>query len=175
MPDRDYFLKSERLGFGLWREEDGALAWGLFGDPEIARHVGGPFSREQVKARVRSEMASQERIGAQYWPLFVLSGGEFVGCCGLKSRPEPDCYEMGFYIMRGAHGRGYAKEAALRVIAHAFGVMRARALYAGHNPRNQASRALLGKLGFALIGEEFYPPTGLMHPLYRLCPARNEA
>ena len=173
MTEREYFLKSERLGFGYWREEDLDLAWGLFGDQEITAFVGGPFSREQVAARVRSEMVSQARIGAQYWPLFLLSNGEFVGCCGLKSRPEPDCYEMGFYIMRGAHGKGYAKEASLRVIAHAFNEMRAKALYAGHNPHNQASHTLLGKLGFAQIGEEFYPPTGLMHPLYKLDPVKK--
>lgn len=170
MADREYFLKSARLGFGHWREEDMELAWGLFGDPEISRHVGGPFSREQVAERLRSEMASQERIGAQYWPLFTLSDGEFVGCCGLKSRPEAGCYETGFYIMKAAHGKGYAKEAALAVIGYAFGEMAARALFAGHNPQNEASRVLLGKLGFVNIGEEFYPPTGLMHPLYRLDP-----
>ena len=170
MREKEYFLKSERLGFGYWDEEDMELAWGLFGDPEVSRYVGGPFSREQVAARVRSEIVSQERIGAQYWPLFTLSGGEFVGCCGLKSRPEPGCYEMGFYLIRGAHGKGYAKEAALRVFGYAFGKMCAKALYAGHNPRNEASRALLGKLGFVQTGEELYPPTGLMHPLYRLEP-----
>lgn len=168
MTNREYFLKSERLGFGLWTEGDMELAWDLFGDPEISKYVGGPFSKEQVAARVRSEMASQESIGAQYWPLFALSDGDFVGCCGLKSRPEPDCYEIGFYLMRMAHGKGYAAEAALRVIDYAFREMGAKALYAGHNPRNEASRGLLLKLGFVQVGDEFYPPTGLMHPLYRL-------
>jgi RimJ/RimL family protein N-acetyltransferase len=168
MAEREYFLRSERLGFGVWRESDMELAWELFGDDEITRFVGGPFSQEQVAGRLRSEIASQESITAQYWPLFTLADGKFVGCCGLKSRPEAGCYEIGFYIVSSAHGNGYAKEAARAVISHAFGKMGARALYAGHNPKNEASRLLLGKLGFVQIGEEFYPPTGLMHPLYRL-------
>ena len=168
MTDREYFLRSERLGFGYWGEGDDELAWGLFGDPEITKYVGGPFSREQAGARLKAEMASQAKISAQYWPLFTLAGGEFTGCCGLKGRPEPGCYEMGFYIMRSAQGKGYALEAARAVIGYAFGKLGARALFAGHNPRNEASRALLGKLGFVHVGDEFYPPTGLMHPLYRL-------
>jgi len=163
-------MKSARLGFGVWRESDLEPAWELFGDPGISRFVGGPFSREQVAGRIRSEMASQERIGAQYWPLFLLAGGEFTGCSGLKSRPEPGCYELGFYIKRSMHGKGYAAEAARGVIEYAFGKMGAKALFAGHNPRNEASRGLLGKLGFVYIRDEFYPPTGLMHPLYRLNP-----
>ena len=41
-------------------------------------------------------------------------------------------------------------------------------VFAGHNPHNTASPKLLEKLGFSPIGEEFYPPTGLYHPSYRL-------
>jgi hypothetical protein len=43
-----------------------------------------------------------------------------------------------------------------------------RALFAGHNPANQASRELLARLGFRYTHDELYPPTGLMHPSYRL-------
>jgi len=41
-------------------------------------------------------------------------------------------------------------------------------LFAGHHPENHASRRILSKLGFRLTHEEFYPPTGLLHPSYLL-------
>lgn len=50
------------------------------------------------------------------------------------------------------------------MIAHAFDVFGARALFAGCNPDNTASRALLEKLGFGYTHDEFYSPTGLYHP-----------
>jgi len=163
-----YFLNSERLGFGHWNEGDLERAWELFGDPRLTRFVGGPFSREQVRARLQGEIAAERTHGVQYWPLFLLSTGEYAGCCGLKVRPEPRCYETGFYLKPAFHGKGYAAEAARAVIGYAFGTLNAEALFAGHHPGNEASGALLGKLGFARIGEEHYPPTGLEHVLYRL-------
>lgn len=51
---------------------------------------------------------------------------------------------------------------------YAFKVLKADALFAGHNPKNIASAALLKKLGFKYIYDEFYPPTGLYHPSYLL-------
>jgi hypothetical protein len=42
------------------------------------------------------------------------------------------------------------------------------ALFAGHNPNNEKSGMLLGKLGFEYTHDEFYEPTGLQHPSYLL-------
>ena len=44
----------------------------------------------------------------------------------------------------------------------------AGSLFAGHNPRNEASRKLLTGLGFVYLRDEFYAPTGLYHPSYEL-------
>ena len=54
------------------------------------------------------------------------------------------------------------------MLRHAFTVLGADAVFAGHNPRNAASRRTLLKLGFRYTHDEFYPPTGLMHPSYVL-------
>ena len=54
------------------------------------------------------------------------------------------------------------------MIAYVFDVLKASALFAGHNPINAASRGLLEKLGFEYTHDEFYAPTGLHHPSYRL-------
>jgi [ribosomal protein S5]-alanine N-acetyltransferase len=42
------------------------LALAIWGDPEITRLVGGPFSREQVRERLQREIANRERRGVQY-------------------------------------------------------------------------------------------------------------
>jgi RimJ/RimL family protein N-acetyltransferase len=63
---------------------------------------------------------------------------------------------------------GYASEAACAVIEYAFKKLKANGLFAGHNPRNEASRCLLEKLGFHYTHDEYYPPTGLNYPSYLL-------
>lgn len=113
-------MTSERLGFGRWREEDGALATAIWGDPEVTRLTGGPFTPEQVHERFTTEISNLRRDGIQYWPIFRLGAGEHLGCCGLRPRDVgAGVLELGFQLRREAWGRGYASEAAQTVIAWA--------------------------------------------------------
>jgi RimJ/RimL family protein N-acetyltransferase len=105
----------------------------------------------------------------QYWPIFLLEGDRHVGCAGLRPyRLEEQIYEMGFHLLPAYWGRGLAEEAARAAAAFAFETLGAMALFAGHHPANGASRHVLTKLGFRFTHEEFYRPTGLMHPSYLL-------
>ena len=159
---RPHPADTDRLRFRLWTRSDGELAWALFGDPEVTRLVGGPFSREQVAERLSWEIANQASAGVQYWPLFAED--DFVGACGLK--PRESWFEFGFYLRRPHWGRGYGVEAGRAVIDWAYADLGVTRLYAGHHPQNEASRGALLKLGFARTHEELYPPTGLVHPGY---------
>lgn len=164
-----YFLCTERLGFRLWAPDDFALAWALWSDPEVTRRIGGPFSELQVRERLEREIATQEAHGVQYWPVFLRTTGGHVGCCGLRPyKLDAFIYALGFHLRPGCWGHGYAGEAARAVIDHAFGVLGARALFAGHHPENDPSRRLLAKLGFRYTHDELYPPTGIEHPSYLL-------
>ena len=64
-----------------------------------------------------------------------------------------------------------------RVMEYGIVEKGATALFAGHHPKNTASRALLLRLGFVYDHDAFYPPTGLYHPsyFYRPCTAPTEA
>lgn len=171
-----YFLCSARLGFRPWSGMDIDLARSLWTDAESTRLIGGPFTSEQCLARLQREMTSQRDYGIQYWPIFLIEGGAHVGICGLRPyQPSRRVHELGFQLRREFWGRGLATEAARAVIAHAFGPLGAAALFAGHHPENQASRRVLTKLGFEYTHDEFYAPTGLMHPSYSLSPERWKA
>ena len=160
----DHPKPTERLTFRCWDASDLPLARALFGDPRVTTLVGGPFDEAQIQARLDFERANQRAHGFSYWPVFT---GDFVGCCGLKPR-SADVHELGFYFLPEQQGRGYASEAARGVIAFAFGVLGAKALFAGHHPDNAASQRTLEKLGFRYTHHEHYPPTGREHPGYEL-------
>ena len=160
---------SDRLAFRRWRADDLDLAAALWSDPEVTRFIGGAAPPDAVAARLAAEIASEAEVGFQYWPIFQRSDGAHVGCCGLRPyRPAERIHELGVHILPAFWRRGLALEAARAVIAHAFGPLRARALFAGHNPHNDASRSLLARLGFRYTHDELYPPTGLLHPSYLL-------
>jgi RimJ/RimL family protein N-acetyltransferase len=168
-PGRAYFLATARLGFGRWTTDDWPLAWALWGDPEVSGMLGGPFSKEQVRARLEREIDCQATHGVQYWPIFLLDGGSHAGCAGLRPyRPEEGILELGYHLRRDCWGRGLATEAAQAVVRFAFDTLGVRALFAGHHPANDGSRRVLEKLGFQFTHEEPYGPTLLLHPSYLL-------
>ncbi|HYL68978.1 MAG TPA: GNAT family N-acetyltransferase [Candidatus Limnocylindria bacterium] len=169
VPSAEYFLKTPRLGFRCWSADDLPHALALWGDIQVTQFIGGPFAPEKVKERLANEIASMNSRQVQYWPLFLLSSGDHAGCGGLRPyKPEDSVYEMGIHLRRRFWGQGLAEEAGRAIIHYAFNSLGARGLFAGHNPANSASQKLLSKLGFRFTHEEFYPPTGLMHPSYLL-------
>lgn len=224
---------SARLQFGLWSSANIEDARTLWDDEEVTKYIGGPFDASAIDAKVRKEDETWASYGVQYWPMYMIDSGAFVGCCGLRpyhasnmysdiksagSKPmsntelrggegniQKTCrdddggdaadnvstrtrftgstssgiacdgsdtvYELGFHITKVHWGKGLATEAARHVITFAFQELHASWLFAGHNPRNNASRLLLtNKLGFVFTHNEFYEPTGLMHPSYKLYP-----
>lgn len=169
--ERAYFMQTARLAFSVWQPQDGSLAALLWGDPAVTRYIcaAGAFRPEEVAARLQQEVERGARYGVQYWPVFLRETGELVGCCGLRPHGA-DGYELGFHLRPGFWRQGYTVEAARAVMQYAARTLGAQALFAGHHPENLASRRVLQKLGFAQVGTEFYPPTGLEHPAYRWQP-----
>jgi len=165
--DEAYFLNTERVAFRCWSQADETLATGLWGDPQVTKMLGGPFTDEQVRQRLAREIAMMNEHGIQYWPIFLRRSGEHVGCCGLRPY-KAGIPELGFHLRQPFWGMGIAKEAGAAVIEYAFTKLGVDAVFAGHDPENANSRKVLLSLGFQFIGEELYPPTGTMHPSYLL-------
>ena len=166
---RAYFRISDRLGFSTWTEDDFSLAMGLWGDPRVTMMTGGQQTPQQVRERLLLEIDRLQNYGVQYWPIFTLGDGAHVGCCGLRPRDaEKHVFELGYQLRHDCWRQGYGSEAAKAVVAHAFTVTGANALYAGHHPRSEGSKKILTGLGFRYTHDEFYPPTRQMEPCYLL-------
>lgn len=156
-----------RLEFRTWLASDLKQAAAVWADPQVMRYIGGPYSRDELVARLAREVENDATYGVQYWPVFIE--GEFAGCCGLKPHdPELRLFEIGFQFLPERWGGGYASEAARAVLAYAFDVLGIQGLFAGHHPENDASRRLLMRLGFTELGTHFFARTGLQHPWWRL-------
>ena len=164
-----YFLRTERLGFRTWAEADVPLALALWTDGAVMGHMGGPMSAADAEARMRLQMANQNELGFQYWPMFALGSGEHAGCAGLRPfHDRTDVVEVGVHLAPPFWGGRYGEEAARAVIGWAWAHTRADAIVAGHGPHNEHSKALIGRLGFRYTHHEPWGPHGTMHPYYRL-------
>jgi [ribosomal protein S5]-alanine N-acetyltransferase len=171
---RAYLFTTPRLGFACWSKSDLPLATVLWGNFEVTRYLGGPFSRDQIQEKLNQEIAWMSEHGIQYWPIFLRANDEFIGCSGLRPYNLGECiYELGFHLCPEVWGRGLATEAGRAAIAYGFDTIGAKSLFAGHHPENAVSRKVLGKLGFRYTHDEIYPVTGELHPSYLLeCGAR---
>ena len=166
-------FSSPRLQFGLWQEQPPSLAHRLWGDEQVTRYI----TAGQIDARLRQEIAQYQRCGLQYFPLFTWDL-TFIGVCGLRPYDQSqNILEAGVHLLPDYWHVGYAQEAMQRVMEYGIVEKGATALFAGHHPKNTASRALLLRLGFVYDHDAFYPPTGLYHPsyFYRPCTAPTEA
>lgn len=163
-------LTTERLTFHTWTQSDLEDAMALWGDPKVMALLDkrGGLKKSQVEERLAVEMDRQEKLGMSYWRVVNRLDGTFVGCCGIRPYDRRELgIEIGFHVVSAQWGKGYATEAARRVIAYAFDTLGLPKLFAGHHPQNGASRAVLIKLGFQYIGDNLYEPTGLYHPDYQ--------
>jgi RimJ/RimL family protein N-acetyltransferase len=168
---KEYFMKTEHIGFSYWTDVDLELAIQLWGEKDVTRYISatGEFTQQNIIDRLRVEINNGKKYQVQYWPIFDLMKGELIGCCGLRPfKTEQHSYEIGFHLRKIYWGQGYAYEAATGVIQYAFKELNAVKLYAGHHPQNRGSRKLLTRLGFQYIGDNFYEPTGLYHPSYEM-------
>jgi RimJ/RimL family protein N-acetyltransferase len=165
------FLETNRLIFRRWSETDLEFALGLWGDPRVTKFIDAreKLTVDEVRQRLAQEIDRAKQYGVQYWPIFLSPTGEQIGCCGISPYDlSRNIYEIGFHIRADCWGRGFATEAALRVMDYAFKALSADGLFAGHNPNNTVTRHLLQKLGFRYTHDEYYAPTGLHHPSYIL-------
>lgn len=140
---------SARLRFRSWTAEDTTLAEALWCDPEVTRYFGGPMTSEQVHDRLHRECERENRLGLQYWPIFLRETGEFAGCAGLRPWSiDPNTIEAGVNLMRFVWGLRMGEEALLAVLAHGFDALGLPRIVAGHGIAHENSRKLLERVGF---------------------------
>jgi [ribosomal protein S5]-alanine N-acetyltransferase len=89
--------------------------------------------------------------------------GEVIGTAGFKGPPDENgMVEIAYGIVPGYQGRGYATEAAMALLAFAFGSGRVSLVRAHTLPVSHASMRVLAKCGFKSLGEVVDPEDGLV-------------
>jgi ribosomal-protein-alanine N-acetyltransferase len=144
-------LETDRLLLRPFRQEDAAAVAALAGNWDVARmlsRVPHPYSREMAEQWIASHAGLSES-GAEY--IFCIEcDGEVAGSVGLQ-RSREGVYELGYWLGEQWWGRGFATEAARRVVRYALEDLGARGLVSGHLADNPASGRVLEKCGFRYI------------------------
>ncbi|GAA5036200.1 GNAT family N-acetyltransferase [Microbacterium fluvii] len=145
-------LQGERVRLDLLRDDDLEPLFAMQSDPEVCRYLlYEPRSRAQVADVLRRDAAATrlENPGDYLQPVIRDADGRFCGTMyfELKAGAPDSTAEIGWILLPGARGRGYAREAAGLLLDLAFGELGLHRVYAELDPRNDASVALCEALG----------------------------
>jgi [ribosomal protein S5]-alanine N-acetyltransferase len=149
-------LETERLLLRTFIAEDAPLIYKLNLDPDVTRYTGDP-----TKDLAHASEVLEQIILPQYalynhgrWAVHIKHSLEFIGWCGLKTRPERNEIDLGYRFIKAAWGKGYATEAAFGCIKYAFEKLNIQRIVGRAMPDNTASLKVLEKCGMTYIGEE---------------------
>lgn len=94
------------------------------------------------------------KLGDFYdWAVVEKESGKMIGTCGFTSFDLPhNSAEIGYVLNPDFHGRGYATEAAERVIEFGFSELSLHRIEARFMQENTASLHVMEKLGMTLEG-----------------------
>jgi [ribosomal protein S5]-alanine N-acetyltransferase len=149
-------IETERLLLRTFTLEDAPLVYELNLDPEVIRYTGDPIrdidhAREVLEQTILPQYALYNH---GRWAVLVKPDLEFIGWCGLKTRPERNEIDLGYRFMQKAWGKGYATEAAFASLDYGFEKLGIPRIVGRAMPQNTASLRVLEKCGMLYLGEE---------------------
>jgi len=139
---------------------------------EATRLIGAELPEDFLQERGRRFFAMRlrqmrEDPRVQEWcPHVIVLDGRMIGHAGYHGPPgvnaneDPEGVEIGYVIEPPFRGRGYATAAAVELLRRAEerGIKR---FIASVSPNNEASLAIVSKLGFVQTGERMDEEDGL--------------
>lgn len=141
-------LKTERLVLRPFEETDAEGLHAYLGDAEVVRYEPyGAMTMEECRLEA-ARRASDEA----FWAV-CLADGTLIGNLYLSGADEFGTREIGYVFARACWHKGYATEAARRLMAYAFERLATRRIIALCDTRNAASFALMERLGMRREGE----------------------
>lgn len=121
-----------------------ALHVGL-SDPAIMRWWSRPPTASLAETRLYLDRPHGPEW--RWWIITALGETRALGWVSAGEKRQGGVTEIGYILMPGAHGRGFAREAVSAVIDRLFAEGQRR-VFADTDPDNAASNALLASLGF---------------------------
>ena len=147
-------LMTPRLLLRTFRRDDLPSYAALNADPEVARYLGGPLTRQDSDDIAAWAQECYAREGLGLLAVERRQDGAFLGMCGLHHQQSyPDDVEVAWRLAREHWGHGYATEAASGWLDHAFGTLNLPRVISITDPPNLRSLAVMRRLGMVFDHE----------------------
>lgn len=147
-------IETERLILRELREDDFPVYEKLAADINVMRYLGGHTMTRVEAWRHMAMMVGHWRLrGYGYFAVEEKETGQFIGRSGFYNPTGWPGFELGWTISPTHQGRGYAFEAAQRLLRYAFEDLDRPHVISLIHPDNKASQRVAEKLGEKIEGE----------------------
>ncbi|MEO6489038.1 MAG: GNAT family N-acetyltransferase [Ferruginibacter sp.] len=148
-------FETPRLFLRHFLIEDAGLLLRLNSDPEVLKFLHEPpiESIEAAEDILRRIILPQYELHLGRWAIQLKADHQFIGWCGLKSRPELNEIDLGYRFKKDYWGNGYATEAAQHTLKYGFDSLKLGVVTGRVHIDNIASIRVLEKIGMRFIGE----------------------
>jgi RimJ/RimL family protein N-acetyltransferase len=146
-------IETPRLILRDWGEGDIAPFIRHTNTETVMRWLGGVQTEAALTEAIRERMMRwQEERGFTFWVVERKADRALLGFCGIKiadtaGSPIEGVHEVGWRLREDVWGQGYAKEAAVAALDHAFGALGAGRVVAITFAQNAASWGLMERIG----------------------------
>ena len=143
-------LETDRLVLRRISPEDAEFILELLNEPSFLRFIGDKQVRTVADARnyiLTGPLQSYEQFGFGMYLTELKESAVPIGICGLLKRETLADVDIGFAFLQQFWGKGYGFESARAMMNHGKDVIGLKRIVAITSPDNDASIALLEKLG----------------------------
>jgi RimJ/RimL family protein N-acetyltransferase len=140
-------LQTKRLVLREWRASDFDFFAALYGDPDVAKYVGGVMERNDAWRALSSAIGHWALRGYGTWAVERKEDGKLVGRVGLINPEGWPGLEVGWTLDKPYWGKGYASEAAEAALSFAFLTQKVDRMISCIDPDNVASQAVARRVG----------------------------
>lgn len=146
-------LETERLLLRWFREEDFPAYVEIATDPEVMKFIGGQQTPFEAWRAMASHIGHWFFRGYGVFAVEEKATHKMVGRVGFMNPPGWPGFELGWTLARSNWGKGYATEAAQRLMRYAFTEMNRDHLISCIAPDNISSAKVAERLGETVEGE----------------------
>ncbi len=154
-------ISSQRLSLRFFTHEDFPLFYSIFSNENVMRYawIDKIDSEEEARNFFEQYINTGEDVnqdGSYAFAVFSEEGNEFIGFADILIHSRNDsggCGEIGYFLLPGYWGKGFATELANALIEFCFTRLGLHKVSARCNSNNLKSEGIMKKLGMTLEGE----------------------
>lgn len=146
MPDNNRRLRTPRLELRPAEQSDADFLHRLWTDPDVRRYLwdDNVVSIDEVRSQMERSLRDFEEFGFGVW---VVALEEPIGFAALRHIEGSKDVELLYGLLPAHWGRGLATEAVRAIVEYGFEVCGLEQIFAGADPPNKASFAVMERLG----------------------------